>query len=492
MARSHHAGTRLFRAFVLVFALLLLWGGNARAEFKTLKLPKAREFQIDLNAIVQDIPPFPTVEKEEDHYVFTGLEAWGIDKKYMSTFYVYNPRSVTGPTIISEKDKLEDRMVVYCEDVLWEEQHFPVKMGKQEGRIYLLPSDPQKTMYLQFDDKKDKKYTWRFFSNGDVTLINAKDNSEADYEDGILKEVSFYEKVGKVIGDYRILNGGMVNGEYCYALKSLMVSSSTVELDNHNEWSRITGWKNPEDPNIKSFVTTEMPFKLTSGAGTPFRFIPPVMTAGEEPVAEDFSAFSAAPDERKLHLTLADFGFPAFPDYEVDEDSGDCHITGLARWGAPVDELTVHLGTSPAYSFVPDNPGVQEIVLWYSENYPVLSMGIFMKEGSYSLDHYNGIYAVSVNSTGAMPVEYNYWGGYLYAYAFRTDNLYHFHYEPGFAMNNITMAEGLLPEWRCYLITNAQNYSEQWRLDHGEWIGESGPCPFDKSQVPPPLAYEAE
>ena len=491
MARLHHPRTRLLRAFVLVFSLLLLWNGSALAEFKTLNLPKPKEFQIDLSAIVQDTPPVPVVVKEDDHYIFTGLEAWGIDRKYMSTFRVdINP--VTGPTIRSDKDQLEDRMVVYCNDLFWEEHEFPVKIGQQDGKICLSPSSPQNTMYLQFPDKKDRTYTWRFFGNGDVTIINGKDRSEATYEAGILKEAFYSHNSGKVTGTYIIRNGGMVNGEYCYTLKELTVSSKTEKLDEDNRWNKITGWKNPEDQKIRAFTATEFPFTFTSTAGTPFRVIPPVMSIEKEPVAENLAAFSRTPVERKLYPTLADFGFPEFPAYEVDKNSNDCHITGLARWGAPEDELTVPLGVSPAYSYVPDIPGIQQIVIWYSKNFPVLSISLFMKEGSFSTYNYYGNYEVSVNSPGKELVEYHYMGGYLYTYSLMTNNSYHFHYEPAFALNDSTQAEGVLPPFRCYMITNALNVSERWNYDHGEWIGEAGPCPFDDSQVPPALTYDSE
>lgn len=488
MARLRYPG----RVLALVFSLLLLWGGSARAEFKTLKLPKAGEFQIDLSAIVQETPPFPEVVKEGNHYVFTGLEAWGLDKKYMSTFQVYVSDLPVDPTIVSAKDVLEDRMVVYCEDSFWEDHSFPVTVGKQEGRIELSPADPQKTMLLQFRDKKDKNITWRFYGNGDVTICNGKNDSEATYEGGILKEAYYPHTVGKVTGNYYIRCGGMAGGEYCYELSELNVSSKKEKLDETNNWNRVTGWTNPEDPKIKPFTKAEFPFTFTSAAGTPFRVMAPVMSAEKGPAAEDLSGFFAGAEERKLYPTLAAFGLPEFPACEEIEGSGECHVTGLKRWGLPEDELTVSPGSTPAYSFAPDIPGIREMYIWYSGNYPGLSISLFTETGSFSISNYRGNYTVSVNSPGEMAVEYHYLGGYLNSYSLRTENLYHFHYEPAFTLNESTMAEGLLPPFGCCMITNAQNAGERWTLKHGEWDGAiepCGPCPFDDSQVPPPLAY---
>ena len=496
MTRFRSAGPRLLRAAALAFfALLLLRGGSARAEFKTLKLPKAGEFQIDLGAIVQDIPPFPTVEKEDDHWVFTGLEAWGVDKKYMSTFHVYTASAAIGPEFISDKDQLEDRMVVYCGDFFWEENKFPVTIGKRECTIHLSPSDPQETMYLQFTDKKDKKYTWRYYGNGDVELLYGqygKDDSTATYEDGILKQAYGQHAAGKVIGVYTV-RGSLAGGEYCYALSSLYVYSKSVKLDEDNEWDPVTGWANPEDKQIKKFTAAEIPLKFTSAAGTPFRIITPVMSFDQAPAAEDLSAFAAASGKAGLLPTLADFGIPEFPACETEEGSVNCHMTGLARWGAPEDELTLSPGTGPAYSYTPDIPGINEIVIWYSENDSVPSISIYTEEGTFTVYDYKGSYMVSANRSGEMPAEYHYRAGYLNSYSVRTEDMVYYHYKPAYALNKNTLAEGPLPPFSCYMITSyASGSFEQWFLDHGEWTGESGPCPLDSSQVPPAKTYEAE
>ncbi len=492
MNRSHHSGSRPLQVFVFAFSLLLLWGGCARAEIRTLKLPKANEFQVDLSAVVQDIPPVPTVVKEDDHYVFTGLAAWGVDRKYMSTFHVGNIGSPVGPSFYSEKDQLEDRMVVYCDDQFWEDCSFPLRIGKQDGSIGLSPSDPQKTMYLQFRDKKDKNISWCCYGNGDFAVFNNKTRTVATYEGGILKNAEYWYDAGKMSGYYTIRNGGMINGEYCYELSSLTVSSKTQGSYKDNQWDQVTGWKNPEDQMIRKFTATEFPFRIISAAGTPFRVIPPVMSFEKEPVAEDLSAFSRTPDERKLYPTLAAFGFPEFPAYEVDARSKRCHITGLARWGAPEDELTVSLEDSPSYSYVPNIHGIQKVTISYTENYPVLSISLYMENGSFSVYNYRGHYAVSASSPGKMLVEYHYRSGYLSIYSLMNDDLYHFLYEPALALNDSTRAEGILPPFSCYMISYALNASELWYYDHGEWIGETGPCPIDGNRIPPALAYDPE
>ena len=493
MIRLRHAGLHLLRAAVLACLLLLVWGGGARAEFKTLKLPKSGEFQIDLDALVQEIPPFPTVVKEDDHWVFTGLEAWGLDKKYMSTFHVYIARRELGPEFVSEKDQLEDRMVVYCEDSFWEESYFPIKIGKQDGRISLSPSDPQRTMFLQFADKKDKKVTWRFYANGDVELINGKDHSSAKYENGILKEAYGVKTAGKVTGAYTVTCGGLAGGEYCYVLTDLYVSSKTVELDEGNRWNPVTGWKNPEDKQIKEFTKAELPFKFVSAAGTPFRVIAPVMAAGEEPAAEDLSAFAAAAGERRLYPTLADFGLPAFPEYETEENSVNCHVTGLSKWGAPEDELTLSPSSGAAYTYNPGIPGIREVVIWYSENDAVPSMTLYMEQGSCSIYSYRGSNTVRVSLSGGQSAEYCYLAGYLCNYTVRSEDKLYFNYEPVIALNENVLAEGLLPPIRCYSITrHVSGGVEQWFPDHGEWTGEDGPCPVDESRIPPALSWAAE
>ena len=493
MTRLRHAVPRLLRAAVLACLLLLLWGGGARAEFKTLKLPKPGEFQIDLDALVQEIPPFPAVEKEDDHWVFTGLEAWGVDKKYMSTFHVYIARRELGPDFISEKDRLEDRLVVYCDDSFWEESHFPVKIGKQEGAISLSPSDPQKTMFLQFADKKDKKCVWRFYANGDVELISNKDHSDARYENGILMEAYGEKTAGKVTGAYTVRCGGLVGGEYCYVLSDLHVYSKTVKLDEDNEWEPVRGWKNPEDKNIRKFVTAEIPFRFTSAAGTPFRIIAPVMSLEKEPFAENLSAFAGNPGEGRLYPTLADFGIPEFPACEKEEDSVNCHVTGLSRWGAPEDELILAPGNGVVYSYTPEIPGIREVALRYSENDSVPSITLYLEEGSFSVYDYKGLYMVSPNLPGEMYTEYHYWAGCLRNYTVWSEDGIYFHYEPAFALNGNVLAEGLLPPVRCYSITRyVSGGVEQWSPDHGEWTGEDGPCPVDESRIPPALSWAAE
>lgn len=497
MTRLRHAGPRLLRAAVLACLMLLLWGGGARAEFKTMKLLKPGEFQIDLGGIVQEIPPFPTVEKEDDHWVFTGLEAWGVDKKYMSTFHVYTALRELGPEFVSDKDRLEDRMVVYCDDSLWEEYKFPVKIGKQDGEIHLSPSDPQKTMYLQFADKKDKKYTWRYYGNGDVELLYGKfgkDDSTATYEDGILKQAYGEYTVGKVTGVYTV-RGTLVDGEYCYVLSDLHVYSKSVKLDEDNEWEPVRGWKNPEDKQIKKFTAAEIPLKFTSAAGTPFRIIAPVMSLEKEPFAEDLSAFAGVSGERKLYPTLAAFGIPEFPACETEEDSVNCHVTGLSRWGAPEDELILAPGNGVVYSYTPEIPGIREIALRYSENDSVPSITLCLEEGSFTVYYYEGLYMISANLPGEMFTEYHYWAGYLQSYSVRVEDqdLYFFEYEPDIALNQNTVAEGLLTPFHCYMITRyGSEGRETWFAHHGEWTGEDGPCPVDPSRIPPALTYAAE